>query len=119
MAMMRLAIEGLTFWGYHGVYPEENETGGAYMVDASWDCETLAQESDQLEHTADYAKIVSQLNEIGVGAPCKTVEKLAWQMANAVKSASANIFNVELKVSKLTPPIQEELAAFSVTVRLD
>ena len=51
----RIALEGLEFHAFHGVYPHERESGNYFEVDIAVETDfTLAAREDTLEGTVNY-----------------------------------------------------------------
>jgi len=78
----RILIEGMSFFGHHGVYPAERETGTHFTVDVALELDVSeAGRSDQLEDTLDYRSAYGLVREVLEGDPRQLVETLAQQTA--------------------------------------
>jgi len=53
-----VSIEGLEFYGFHGLYPEERLVGSVFIVDAEMHLnEPAGGFNDQLSNTIDYSEV--------------------------------------------------------------
>src|SRR5439155_22408255 len=63
--MDRLLLEGMTFFGRHGVLPAERELGARFRVDVVIEADLAAAgRSDRLEDTVDYVRAYSVVREV-------------------------------------------------------
>lgn len=101
----RIALEGLEFHAFHGVYPHERESGNWFEVDIAVDTDfSKAAKTDELTGTVDYEAIYRVVkNEMD--KPSKLLETVGENIVDEVLLQFPNVSNVELKISKLNPPI--------------
>lgn len=101
----RIALEGLEFHAFHGVYPHERESGNWFEVDIAVETDfSLAAATDELMGTVNYEtlfKIVKAEMEL----PSKLLETVAEKIVNDVLEIFPNALSVEFKISKINPPI--------------
>ena|SRR6266567_115494 len=83
--MDRIALEGMTFRGRHGVSDSERERLQDFVVsiEVEADLESAAQ-SDRIEDTIDYRRIRAVAKGVIEGESVKLVETLAGRIAGAV-----------------------------------
>ena len=56
--MDKIYFNQMEFYGYHGVYPEENKLGQRFIVDLELYLDlNPAAETDDIEHTINYAEV--------------------------------------------------------------
>ena len=80
--MDRILIEGMSFFGHHGVYPAERETGTHFTVDVALELDVSeAGRSDRLEDTLDYRAAHELVREVLEGDPRQLLEALAQRSA--------------------------------------
>jgi 7,8-dihydroneopterin aldolase/epimerase/oxygenase len=105
--MDEIILSGLLFFGTHGVNPEETALGQRFRVDATvrLDLEGAAQ-SDDLAHTVSYSAIYKLIRAEMEGAPSKLIEHLAARLLRTILRHDARIQEVEVRVSKLNPPLK-------------
>lgn len=110
-------VEGIRVWGHHGVYASEAISGNWFLVDVSVQAEVNETEiySDELSSTCDYQQFHKIVVEV-MSSPTKLLEKLALQIADAIKKSDTRILSAKVKVAKLQPPLKGEVAATSVEV---
>ncbi|MFF2890565.1 dihydroneopterin aldolase [Paenibacillus sp. NPDC057967] len=103
--MDRMIVKGMRFYGYHGVFPEENKLGQHFYVDLDLgiDLEQAAN-TDDLTCTVNYAELHALAKSIVEGAPFKLIEALAGHIASRVLEAYTMINDVTVRVTKPHPP---------------
>ncbi|MEM1041717.1 MAG: dihydroneopterin aldolase [Bacteroidota bacterium] len=94
------------FYAHHGVMQEEHRIGGRYEVDVAMDLDfRAAAENDDLDRTVDYEQVYSLVREHVTGNKFYLIEKLAYQIAQAVLEAFAIVERAEVTVRKANPPV--------------
>ena len=112
-----ILIEGLEFYGFHGVPDAEQTVGHRYVVDAQMGVDTRrAAHSDDVADTVNYAQVASTLLEIGAASQFRLLERLAAQMAAAVFARFAPVQSITLRVRKVLPPMNAIVAAVGVEI---
>jgi dihydroneopterin aldolase len=101
----RIALEGLEFHAFHGVYPHERESGNWFEVDVAVDTDfSKAAKTDELTGTVDYEAIYRVVkNEMD--KPSKLIETVGENIVDEMLRQFSKVTNVELKISKINPPI--------------
>jgi dihydroneopterin aldolase len=103
--MGTIALEGLEFFAYHGVYAEEQKIGNRYQIDIQITTDfSEAADTDKLKDTVNYG----DLYEIIAGVmkiKAKLLEHIAQLIISSVRERYPNIEKVEVAVSKFNPPI--------------
>jgi 7,8-dihydroneopterin aldolase/epimerase/oxygenase len=101
----RIALEGLEFHAFHGVYPHERESGNWFEVDIAVDTDfSKAAKTDELAGTVDYEAIYRVVKDEMI-KPSKLLETVGENIADEVLRQFPKVINVELKISKINPPI--------------
>ena len=80
--MDKIYVNGMEFYGYHGVFPEETVLGQRFMVDVV--VETDLKEAgitDNLEESISYVELYQVCQEIVEGEPFKLIEAVAEKIA--------------------------------------
>lgn len=117
MTTDRVLIEGLTFFGYHGVRPEEQRLGQKFRVDVELTLDLgRAAASDRVADTVNYEEICRLVLEVGKGRRCNLVETLAERIA-AVLLKAFPAQEVLVRVKKTSPPFDGTLTAVGVEIR--
>lgn len=116
--MDNMMVKGMRFYGYHGVFPEENKLGQQYYVDIElkMDLERAAQ-TDDLNFTVNYAEIHAFAKTIVEGPPFKLIEALTGHIASRVLEAYTMINEVTVRVTKPHPPFDIHFDGVTVELR--
>ncbi len=113
--MDRILLEGLAFFGRHGVFPAERELGARFTVDVELEADlATAGRSDHLEDTVDYAHAYEVVRQVMEGEPCHLIEAAAERIADR-RLALERVERVTVRVRK-RPPMPGEFAGFGVEV---
>jgi dihydroneopterin aldolase len=103
----RILLQGLTFFGHHGVADVEQAVGGRYRLDVALTLDLAeAGASDALADTVDYAEVARVAVAVGTGRRFRLLEALA----EAVAAALLERFpadGVRVRVTKAQPPLAE------------
>ena len=78
-------LEGLRFYGYHGVNPEERIQGQRFVVDVHLETELQsAGVIDDLARTINYSHVYQRVKAIVEGEPRDLIEAVAEAIATAL-----------------------------------
>src|SRR5712664_4184364 len=114
----KVALEGLEFHAFHGVYPHERSSGNKFEVDVI--VETEFQEAafqDDLSGTINYEDLYALVkNEME--KPSKLLETVGHAIAKQTLQRFKEAVAVEDKISKFNPPIGGVCKKASVVVVL-
>jgi dihydroneopterin aldolase len=118
MAGDRIFLEGMAFYGYHGVLPEERALGQRFLVDVALTADLRpAGEADDLTLTIDYFDVHERVRAVVEGPPRLTIEAVAEAVAAALLAATS-ARAVTVTVRKAAPPLPgATLAASGVRIR--
>ena len=106
MAEDRIILQGMMFYGYHGVNPEERELGQRFVVDLELEKDlSAAGLSDDLTQTVNYASAYKLAREVVEGQPCNLIETVAERLATALLS-HLSIDGVRVRVRKPWAPVK-------------
>jgi 7,8-dihydroneopterin aldolase/epimerase/oxygenase len=112
----KVALEGLEFHAFHGVYPHERESGDFFEVDIAVETDfTLAAREDDLSGTVNY-EVLFRIVKDEMDAPSKLLETVAEKIVYHVFDALPQVSSVELKISKLNPPIGGKCRSSSISL---
>jgi len=115
--MDRMTLKGMRFFGYHGVFPEENKLGQQFIVDVELRLDLSgAAATDDLERTVNYAELHALVKAAAEGPPFKLIEALAGNVASRVLDAYTIVNEVTVRVTKPHPPF--DIHFDGVTVEL-
>ena len=109
-------MRGLSFYGYHGVVPEENRLGQRFLVDIDLSIQLGdAGRTDDLIKTVDYVAVLADVRRIVEGPPLKLIETVAEQIAAKLLSEYA-VDAVRVRVRKPDVPIPAVLEYMGVEI---
>ncbi len=101
-------INDIKAFGYLGVLPEENVLGQWFHVDLKIFIDlSKAGKTDALEDTHSYVEIVQATKQLIQTKKYKLIESLADAVATHALESDRRIQQINVKVTKPTPPIPE------------
>jgi dihydroneopterin aldolase len=117
--MGRIALEGLDFHAYHGVYPHERESGNWFEVDIAVETDfSKAAIDDDLSETVNYETLFRIVKD-EMEKPSRLLETVAKNIVDDVMREFPTVSLVEFKISKLNPPIGGKCKRSSVSLTKD
>lgn len=115
----KIRIDHMTFYGTHGVLPEENRLGQRYYVDLELHLDvSQAAATDDLQHSVNYAEVYEVVKQLVEETEVKLIETLATNIAEAILASFA-VMEVWVKVTKPDPPIKGFQGAVAVEITRD
>jgi len=103
--MAVIALEGMKFYAYHGVYEAEKLIGTDYVVDVYVQTVTaLAAKTDQLEATVNYESVF-QICKMEMQQPRQLIETVVAGIVKGIKNQFPNMMALKVRVKKLNPPL--------------
>ena len=97
----RIILQGMVFFGRHGVLPAERELGQPFVVDVElWLDLRPAGLSDDLAKTVDYGEVHRVAKQVVEGEPVDLTETVAERIANATLEEHPLVEVVRVKVKK-------------------
>jgi len=113
----KVALEGLEFHAYHGVYPHERSSGNKFEVDIIVDTEFKdAAFHDDLSGTLDYEALYAVVKD-EMEKPSKLLETVGHAIAKRTLNSFSEAVAVEVGISKFNPPIGGVCKKATVIVR--
>ena len=114
----QILLRGMSFYGYHGVNPEERSQGQKFVVDVVIDCSlTKAAESDRVEDTVNYSEVFRIVKSIVEGKPYNLLETVAKNISDKIL-LNYDIHSVSVTIKKPEVRIHEsnlDYAGITVT----
>jgi dihydroneopterin aldolase len=99
-------LEGMVFYGYHGVNPEEKTLGQRFEVDLEVEAELgRAGKSDDLSHTVNYSALYRVTKETLEGTSRNLLEAVAEDLAARIL-AGFPVSAVRVRLRKPGVPIK-------------
>jgi dihydroneopterin aldolase len=113
----RIILNGMQFYGYHGVMPAEQELGQPFIVDLELSCDLReAGRKDDLTKTIDYSQVFELTQQIVTGEPCLLIETVAERIAASVLGEFP-VVEVLVRVRKPHAPLKGFFADAAVEIR--
>lgn len=104
--MAWVALEGMRFHAFHGVYEAEQVLGGAYIVDVYVSTGIAsASEKDSLADTNVNYETVFQICLVEMATPRKLLETVVASITAKMKRQFPVMKSIRVRVKKLNPPI--------------
>lgn len=118
-----IRLEGLRFYAYHGVLPQERKVGGRYTVDLVLslpapvdDAPTCAAVcADDLAGTVNYAEVYDVVRR-EMDTPSALLEHAAGRILSAVFDAFPLVIGAVVTLRKDTPPMGAACNGCAVTL---
>jgi dihydroneopterin aldolase len=111
----RIALEGLEFHAFHGVYPHERESGNWFEIDIAVEADfTVGAAEDDLRGTVNYETLFKIVKD-EMEQPSRLLETVAEKIINDVMT-QLPVSSVELRIAKLNPPIGGKCKKASVSI---
>jgi dihydroneopterin aldolase len=104
--MDRIRLNGMVFYGYHGVLPEERALGQRFVVDIEVIADLHpAGVSDDLADTINYSQVYAAARDVVTGPACQLIEAVAERIAARVLAENGAAQRVVVRVRKPEVPI--------------
>lgn len=115
--MDKIYVNKMEFYGYHGVFPEENRLGQRFNVDLTVSLDLKkAGTTDELEYSVNYGDLYHVCQQIVEGQPYKLVESVAEKIAETLLRDFPLLHDVTVKVIKPDPPIPGHYRSVAVEI---
>ena len=102
---MYIRMEGMKFYAYHGVLPQENLVGANYYIDLKLKTDfTRAAETDELAGTVSYADIHAVVKE-EMQTTSKLLEHVCQRIASRIFHDFSAIEAINVALYKENPPM--------------
>lgn len=112
---MRISLDKLVFFGYHGLYAEEKKLGNTYIVDIIIDSTAKQSSINHLEQTIDYVHVYALIKK-WMAIPTPLLETLAGNMVDDILNTEVLAEKVMVKITKQHLPIAEFEGTASVLI---
>lgn len=115
--MDEIRIRELEVYAYHGVFPEENEKGQPFYVNATLYTDTRkAGQTDELEYSTHYGEVCYLINRIMKENTWKLIETVAENVAEEILLTYPLVQKVQLEIRKPQAPIGLPFGSVSVAI---
>ncbi len=114
--MNKILVEGIKIYAYHGCLEEEGKIGCNYIVDVTMETNfTEAAKTDELAKTIDYV-VVYDIVKTQMAVRSKLIEQVGQRIVDELKKHFSALKKVEVKVTKLNPPMNGNVESVSIII---
>lgn len=115
--MDKIILNHMQFYGFHGLFPEENKLGQRFNVDVVLFLDLKkAGESDQMTDSIDYGRVYEIVKEIVEGEAKNLIEAVAESIASQLLNKLTLLKACQVKVRKPDPPIPGHYKSIAVEI---
>lgn len=112
-----IRIQNLKIFANHGVYPEEQENGQDFYVNAVLYTDTsVAGVTDDLENSTNYGEVCHFMNRFVTGHTFQLIETVAEQLARELLVQFPRIQALDLEIRKPEAPVGLPFESVSVKI---
>jgi dihydroneopterin aldolase len=112
---MRISLQQLEFFGFHGLYEAEKKLGNQFMVDVLIDFTPTVNTVDQLDQTIDYVNVYQLVKAI-MEVPTPLLETLVCKIADTILLEHAIAEKVQVSITKQKLPIPHFVGLTTVSI---
>ena len=102
--MITIALEGMRFHAYVGWHEEEKIIGNEIQVDLYLNVPRGHSDSDALQETVNYETVFEAVKLV-LGEKMNLLETVCRKIIAVVAALSSSIEGIEVRVSKINPPL--------------
>lgn len=115
--MDKINLNQLQFYGYHGMFSEEQKLGQRFDVDLELYLDLQkAGKSDAMEDSIHYGEVYELVRDILEGKPRKLIEAVAESVAEQLLNTLPLLLACRVRVIKPNPPINGHYHSVSVEI---
>ena len=106
----------MRFYAHHGCFEQERAIGIHFLVDLRFETDTArAERTDRISDTVSYLDVYQVVKE-QMAIPSNLLENVARRICDAVLERFTAVDKVDVKVSKLNPPLGGQMESVSVEI---
>ena len=102
--MLKISLHRLKFHAFHGLYKEERSTGNDFEVNVDVYFNENVEMITRLPETINYVTLY-QLVKDRMHIPKPLLETLAMDMAKQIRERFPEVWEINISVSKINPPL--------------
>ncbi|MFD1849238.1 dihydroneopterin aldolase [Oceanobacillus bengalensis] len=115
--MDKITLSKMQFYGYHGLFPEENRLGQRFNVDAELFLDLKnAGVSDDMNDSIHYGQVYEIIKEIVEGEASNLIEAVAERIANKLLGTFDLLTACTVRLTKPNPPIPGHYESVAVEI---
>jgi dihydroneopterin aldolase len=109
----KIKLREMIFYGFHGVSPQEKQTGQRFSIDLEVECDlSAAGLSDDPEDTVNYSKMFKVVKAIVEGPSRNLLEHVAESVAQAILK-DFGVESARVVVRKPEVPIKSSILSYA------
>ena len=109
----KIKLRKMIFYGFHGVSPQEKQTGQRFSIDLEVECDlSAAGLSDDPEDTVNYSKMFKVVKAIVEGPSRNLLEHVAESVAQAILK-DFEVESARVVVRKPEVPIKSSILSYA------
>jgi len=109
----KIKLREMIFYGFHGVSPQEKQTGQRFSIDLEVECDlSAAGLSDDPEDTVNYSKMFKVVKAIVEGPSRNLLEHVAESIAQAILK-NFGVESARVVVRKPEVPIKSSILSYA------
>lgn len=114
---MKINLNDMVFYGYHGVHPEERSLGQRFVVNITITSDSrYDNQIYELEDTIDYTKVYATIKHIMETRKFQLLEKCANTIIDELFFAFKKIIYLRVSIKKPSVPINGHLSSVEVEI---
>lgn len=107
-----IVLEGMIFYGMHGVDPAEKELGQRFVVDVALQRDLRHPgRTDALQDTVNYAHVYRIVKQVLEGPSKNLIEAVAEDVARRIAASTEGVESIRVRVKKPEVPIKGSVLA--------
>jgi len=115
--MDKIILQDMQFYGYHGLFAEENKLGQRFNVNAELYLSLKqAGTTDHMDDSIHYGEAFKKVKEIVEGEPRHLIEAVAEDIAQELLTSFSKLIACKIKVIKPNPPIHGHYESVAVEI---
>jgi 7,8-dihydroneopterin aldolase/epimerase/oxygenase len=115
--MDKIKLNEMEFYGYHGVFPEENKLGQRFRVSVELHLDLRKSgQSDDLEDSVNYADVYSISKSVVEGETLNLVEAVAERISSEILRTFSVVESCKITLIKPDPPIPGHYRSVAVEI---
>ncbi|MCD4818250.1 MAG: dihydroneopterin aldolase [Candidatus Cloacimonetes bacterium] len=113
---MRINLNEMVFFGYHGVHPEERKLGQRFIVDFSYETDYSHKRLHHISDTVDYSEVFDIIKNTMENEEHHLLENCANSLLDNIFVTFPKIIKAYVCITKPSVPIKGILASIEVEV---
>lgn len=112
-----ICLNGLCFFSYHGVTPQERVCGNEYILSLKLETDiTRAMQTDNVADTLNYAEVYQAVRK-EMEIPSQLLEHVGGRIIRRLFLDFPSVTHIELKLSKRNPPMGADIASAGIEIQ--